>query len=314
MMNINVNDKIEKQPVVVRQISKKTSQTNKEYYDLQVSYGIKNYNAKIWNNNPDISNEITPGCIAFIWGIARDFKGIIQIHINNIEKIENPNEEILSQVMPCCQQNEAKLQKKVKEIISSIKNEYLNSLLNEVFEIPYIKENFFKKAAGAEIHHAYVGGLAQHTIEVTEIVIQLCNIYPYINYDIAVTSALLHDIGKTIELSKFPENKYTDKGRLLGHIALGIEILNKAVSKIEGFPQDLKLELEHCILSHHGMLEMGSPVVPMTLEAIALHNADKASADINGFYLAIQRDTGKDNWTDYNSTYRRFIKKSKDNI
>lgn len=168
----------------------------------------------------------------------------------------------------------------------------------------------FKNAAGAEIHHAYLGGLAQHTLEVTKIVINFTQIFSFVNYDIAVCAALLHDIGKILELSDFPENKYTSQGRLLGHINIGVEILNSFISKIENFPNQLKLELEHCILSHHGTLEMGSPVVPMTIEAIAVHNADKASADINGFHLALERDTGTDEWTDYNNTYKRFIKQT----
>jgi 3'-5' exoribonuclease len=86
-------------------------------------------------------------------------------------------------------------------------------------------------------------------------------------------------------------------------------MVDNKIAEIEDFPIDLKLELEHCILSHHGALDTGSPVLPMTLEAIAVHNADKSSAEINGFSLAIQRDTGTDNWTEYSNAYKRFIKK-----
>lgn len=310
MLNLNPNDKLESQPFIIRQICKKVSQNNKEYYHLQISYGIKNYDAKIWNYNEEIAKEISPGCIANVWGTARDFKGNIQIHIDKIKKIENPDDNLIEEITPSCELDTIKLVRDIDRIIETVQTPELNALLKSVFSSPDIKSSFFKKAAGAEIHHAYKGGLAQHTIEVTKIVMHFCSIYSCINYDIAVTAALLHDIGKIIELSNFPENKYTNKGRLIGHITLGVEVLNQEVQKIDNFPQSLKVEIEHCILSHHGTLEMGSPVVPMTIEAIALHNADKASAEINGFNLAIQRDSGTGTWTEYNNVYKRFIKKA----
>lgn len=309
MLNINTNDKLENQPVIVRQINKKMSQNNKGYYSLQISYGIKNYDAKIWDSSDDIGNEIHPGCLANIWGIVRDFKGNIQIHISKIERIDNPKDELINEITPSCFLDEMSLSKEITKIIDTIDNSNLKLLLNNVFNQSYIKDNFFKKAAGAEIHHAYIGGLAQHTVEVAKTVMNFCNIFSYINYDIAVSAALLHDIGKTFELSNFPENKYTVTGRLLGHIYIGVKLLNDTADSIDGFPEDIKLELEHCILSHHGSLETGSPVLPMTIEAITVYNADRASAEINGFHLAIERDTKSDIWTDYNSIYKRFIKK-----
>ncbi|QCX33031.1 HD domain-containing protein [Caloramator sp. E03] len=309
MLCLNPNDKIECQPFIVRKIYKKVSQNKKEYYHLQISHGIKNYDAKIWNFKDEISVNITPGCFANVWGTVKDFKGNLQIHIDKILKIENPDEDLIQQITPTCNTDPLKLEIEINKLISSVKHPKLNSLLNSIFNLPEIINNFYLKAAGAEIHHAYIGGLAEHTIEVTKIVIFLCNIYNYINRDLAVTASLLHDIGKVIELSNFPENKYTDAGRMLGHIYLGTDLISAEANKIADFPNDLLLDLKHCILAHHGTLEMGSPVVPMTIEAIALHNADKMSAEINGFNLAIQRDTNTGNWTEFNNIYKRYIKK-----
>lgn len=219
MLNLNPNDKLEGQPFIVRQICKKISQNNKEYYHLQISYGIKNYDAKIWNNNEEISKEITPGCFANVWGTVKDFKGMLQIHIDKIIKIDSPDVNLIEEITPSSDLDESNLEKEIKQIISTIKNEKLNLLLNNIFSSSQISSDFYKKAAGAEIHHAYVGGLAEHTLEVTKTIISLCKLYSYINYDIAVTSALLHDIGKVIELSTFPENKYqTAAGSLVTFI------------------------------------------------------------------------------------------------
>lgn len=310
MLHLSPNDKLENQPVIVRQISKKVGQNGREYYHLQVSTGIKSYDCKIWNNNGEIAREITPGCAASITGTAKDFKGSIQIHIDKIDKIENPDQSLIDMLTPSCEQDIEKLKTEFNRIVETIKEPKLNTLIKLVFDSTIVKNNFYKKAAGSEIHHAYLGGLAQHTVEVAKIVINYCSIFKEINYDIAVTAALLHDIGKVAELSNFPENKYTNRGRLLGHIYLGAQMTSNKMVEIEDFPQNLRLEIEHCILSHHGNLETGSPVLPMTLEAIAVHNADRSSAEMNGFSLAIQRDTGTGEWTEYSNAYKRFIKKT----
>lgn len=309
MLHLSPNDKLENQPVIVRQINKKVGQNGREYYHLQVSTGLKSYDCKIWSNSDEISREITPGCVANITGTAKDFKGTLQIHIDKIIRIQNPDQNLIETLTPACEQDGEKLKTEFSDIVDTIKDSNLNTLVKLIFDSSIVKNNFYKKAAGAEIHHAYLGGLAQHTIEVSKIVMNFCNLFKEINYDIALTAALLHDIGKVAELSNFPENKYTNRGRLIGHISLGVQMVDKKIGEIEDFPQDLKLELEHCILSHHGSLDTGSPVVPMTLEAIAVHNADKSSAEINSFSLAIQRDTGTGDWTEYSSAYRRFIKK-----
>lgn len=309
MLDLKANTNIENQPIIVRQITKKNSQNNKEYYHLQISYGIKNYDAKIWNNSDEISREITPGCIAYIWGAVREFKGNIQIHINKIERVLDPDDSIINMVTPSSELSEIKLSNELFKLISTVKSPEFYELLTQIFKSELIKTNFFKTAAGVEIHHAYIGGLAEHTLEVAKTVIHFCTLFKDINYDLALTAALLHDIGKTVELSNFPENKYTDTGRLLGHISIGVQLINDEIAKIPSFPVEYKTLLEHCVLSHHGTLDMGSPVLPMTLEAVVLHNADQASAEINGFSLAIQRDTRTGPWTDYNNTYKRFIRK-----
>lgn len=310
MLDLKANDVIENQPVIVRQISKKNSQNNKEYYHLQLSYSIKNYDGKIWSSNEEIVRDITPGCIAYIWGSAREFKGSIQIHIQKIERVLEPDDHLINLVTPSSELSPLKLKSDLQKLVGKVKDPYLLQLLMQIFDRQDVDHNFYQSAAGAEIHHAYIGGLAEHTIEVAKTILHYCNMFPKINPDLALTAGILHDIGKITELSSFPENKYTDTGRLLGHISIGLLILEEELKKIDGFPEALRLDLMHCILSHHGTLEMGSPVVPMTLEAVALHNADQSSAEINGFLLAIQRDARTGNWTDYNAIYKRFIKKS----
>lgn len=312
MLNLNANDRIEEQPMFIKNITKKTGQNNKEYLQLELSLGLKNYDARIWQNNLGIAHEITPGSIAYIWGSAKDFKGSIQIHIDRIQRVTNPARELVEKLIPSSLLEESSLLEDIESIIETVRNPHIKTLLRKIFDSQEIKNSFYRRAAGIEIHHAYLGGLAEHTIEVSKIVMNMCSIFRYINYDIIVAAALLHDIGKTRELSDFPENRYTTLGRMLGHISIGVQILTRFAAEVEGFPEDLLLELQHCLLSHHGIQEAGSPILPMTVEAIALHNADKASAEINGFNLAIERDCNTTGWTEYNNIYKRYIRKYKD--
>lgn len=307
LLSINANSKLSDIAFIVRKISKKKGQNEREYYSLRISRGIKTYDGKIWSCDEKYLS-ISPGDIVKISGSAKTFKGSIQIHIDEINVIEE-SEELIGELMPFCHKSENKLREEIEAIISTIKNKNIIKLLESIYSIPEVKENFYKKSAGVEIHHAYVRGLAQHSLEVAQNVITYCNMGYSINYDIAVATALIHDIGKVYELSNFPENAYTDEGKLLGHISIGANLIKRCIDEIEGFPKAMELDILHVILSHHGNKEMGSPVVPMTIEAIAVHNADKASAEINSFHLTIQRDNTLNNWTEYNTIYKRSIKK-----
>jgi 3'-5' exoribonuclease len=144
MLHLSANDKLENQPVVVRQITKKVGQNNREYYHLQVSFGIKNYDAKIWSNNEEIAREIIPGCIASITGTAKDFKGILQIHIDKIHRIPNPDQSLIEELTPTCELDEAVLAQDLYKIIDTVENQKLNSLLKLVFESTIVKNNFYK--------------------------------------------------------------------------------------------------------------------------------------------------------------------------
>ena len=143
-------------------------------------------------------------------------------------------------------------------------------------------------------------GLLEHTLEIIKICDLMCDIHPEINRDILICGAMLHDFGKTEELSYEPVFEYTDKGKLLGHIVISAMLVNEEAKKIKDFPEALKVCLLHVILSHQGKLEYASPVVPKTLEAIALYQADELSAKVNAYKYAILKEQKIDSrWTKY---------------
>ncbi len=183
----------------------------------------------------------------------------------------------------------------LKNVIETIKNPYLNTLLKSFFiEDKDFIETFRKSSAAKTVHHGFVGGLLQHTLAVTRLCKFYTKAYSILDHDLLISAALLHDIGKVRELSKFPENDYTDDGQLLGHIYMGAEMVAEHAADIDGFPAKLLSELQHCILAHHGELEFGSPKTPELIEAYALHLADNTDAKIETFTEAVKdKEEGK---------------------
>ena len=157
-------------------------------------------------------------------------------------------------------------------------NEYLRKLAAGYFHDPEFMKAFSFHSAAKSVHHGFVGGLLEHTLSVVKMCDYFSKQYPALNRDLLLTAAMFHDIGKTKELSAFPENDYTDDGQLLGHIIIGSQMVKERIDTMPGFPKKLESELIHCILAHHGELEYGSPKKPALIEAMALNLADNADA------------------------------------
>ena len=147
----------------------------------------------------------------------------------------------------------------------------------------------------------------QHTLSVTRLCDYYCKAYSVLNRDLLITAAICHDIGKTRELSLFPQNDYTDDGQFLGHIVIGSEMIGEKVKKIEGFPVLLASELKHCILSHHGEYEFGSPKKPAIVEAVALTFADNTDAKMETFTELLEnaKETG---WLGFNRLFESNVR------
>jgi len=188
-----------------------------------------------------------------------------------------------SDYLPHSKEDLNELMRVLKEKIESVKSHYLKSLLEALFNDPTLVEKFKRAPAATKVHQPYIGGLLEHTLKVVTICEAITEIYPEIERDFLITAALIHDIGKIREYSYEQVIDHTDEGRLLGHITLGLEMIEQKIKGIPEFPSDLELMLKHTILSHHGHLEFGSPKLPSILAAIALHYADEMEAKISGF-------------------------------
>ena len=161
-------------------------------------------------------------------------------------------------------------------------------------------QTFQFHSAAKTVHHGFVGGLLEHTLSVTKLCDYYAGYYKELNRDLLITAAIFHDIGKTKELSRFPENDYTDDGQLLGHIIIGTEMISDRMKEIEGFPASIAVELKHCILAHHGELEYGSPKKPALLEALALNFADTTDAKMETMIEALNAGGEIKGWLGFN--------------
>ena len=193
-----------------------------------------------------------------------------------------------------------------------MENPYLKKLAGSFFiEDADFAKRFKFHSAAKSVHHGFVGGLLEHTLSVTKLSAYFADNYKILNKDLLVCAAMFHDIGKLEELSTFPENDYTDEGQLLGHIMIGAMEIAERIKTIDGFPEKLAHEMEHCILAHHGELEYGSPKKPALPEAVALSYADNIDAKMETMReLLANVPEGDTQWQGFNRLFESNIRRS----
>ena len=234
--------------------------------------------AKIWEPNSQGIDEFEVFDYIDIVGDVNSFNGALQVSIKRVRKA-GEGEYNPADYLPTSRYDIEEMYQTLLKYIHSVKNPYLLEMLENLFvKNQELAKNFRTSSAAKNVHHGFVGGLLEHTLSVTRFCDFMAKVYPILNRDLLISAAILHDIGKTRELSAFPQNDYTDDGQLLGHIMIGAEMVHDEAGKIAGFPADLENKLKHCILAHHGELEYGSPKKPALAEAMALNLADNADA------------------------------------
>ena len=193
-------------------------------------------------------------------------------------------------------------------VVASLANPYLKALMESFCGDAVFMAAYCKAPAAKGMHHVYLGGLLEHSLSVVRLVDAVVPLYPDLNRDLLVVGALLHDLGKVAELSYERAFEYTDEGRLIGHISIGVEMLTERIATIPGFPRELAMLLKHMLLSHHGQYEYGSPKRPKTIEATILHYLDDMDSKINGIRSHIAKETAQGNrWTSHHRLYNLYF-------
>ena len=286
-----------------------TTKTGKEYVNVILQDKTGTVDAKIWEPGSGGIADFSELDYIYIMGEVSTFNGTIQVSIKRL-KVAAEGEYDPKDYLPVSPFDNDEMYKELSAVCDTVKNEYLHELLLSFFikDTDFIKK-FRQSSAAKQVHHGFVGGLMQHTLAVTRMCKYMVKAYPVLNHDLLITAALLHDIGKTEELSLFPANDYTDDGQLLGHIVIGSEMISEHAAEIDGFPAKLKSELKHCILAHHGQLDYGSPKVPELMEAMALNLPDNADAKMETMTELIGSTTDK-GWLGYNRLLETNIRKA----
>ena len=286
-----------------------TTKNGKPYESvlLQDKTGI--IDAKIWEPNSMGIDEFDAMDYVEVGGEVSSFQGQLQVSIKRIRKCSD-GEYDPADYLPVSDKNTEEMWTELMGYFNKIGNPHLKKLLHLIFMNPEFKERFLKSSAAKSIHHGFIGGLMEHTLSVVRLCHYYCMNYPYLNSDLLITAAACHDIGKMKELSPFPHNDYTDDGQLLGHIVMGAQMVHDMVREIEGFPHELESELVHCILSHHGELEYGSPKKPAMAEAVALNLADNADAKLETMREIMGAAKGNDQWLGYNKLFESNIRRT----
>lgn len=287
---------------------KAVSRNGSDYISLVLQDKDGTIDGKIWEPSSPSIMDFDRGDFIKINGTVNSFKDNFQISITSVTVMDKNSIDI-SEYCPVTPRDIDEMVDYLKCFIESITNEYCKRLLDCFFNNDKFMDRFKTASAAKMVHHAYIGGLLEHTISVVNICNFYSSIYPEVNRDLLITAAICHDIGKVKEISAFPENDYTDIGNLLGHIYIGTEMIDVQARKIDNFPKDLLNEIKHCILAHHGQLEYGSPQTPKLIEAELLHLADLTDSRMRR-YSDLINEREDYSWTDkadffLGSKYRR---------
>lgn len=265
--------------------------------------------ARVWDRVQELSPLFREGDIVAVEGYAGLYQDQVQLTLSDLRPSQEPGDPRL--FLEASPRDVAEMTAELRQVLKGIRNPHLKALTDR-FLSDHAFVSLFKLAPAAKnFHHSYLGGLLEHTLSVCELVGPVTAHYPELDRDLLLAGAFLHDIGKVRELAFERQIDYTDEGRLLGHIVLGLGMVEEKLAGLKGFPQETALRLKHLISSHHGEYAFGSPRRPKFLEAFALHLVDDLDAKINGIGRFMERDRQEGNWTEFNRLFERYFLKGK---
>jgi 3'-5' exoribonuclease len=290
----------------VKEKSTPVSRSGAPYLRVRLADRTGEIEGRVWDGVEEFADLFERDDFIRIKAQATSYQDRVQLNIRSIKQV-GEEEVSLDEFLPSSLRDPDEMLAELVEISQGIGNAYLKQLVMAFLE----NEEFtslFKRAPGAKrLHHSYLGGLLEHTLSVVNLIQKIKGFYEGINHDLLLAGGVLHDIGKVYELSYERSFDYTDAGRLVGHIVMGVEMVDKEIAKIEGFPPELAMLMKHLLLSHHGQYEWGSPTRPMTLEAQILHHLDDLDAKVKGIQEFMHKAEQGATWTDYHRMFERFF-------
>ncbi len=282
------------------------------YLQVELRDRTGSISARLWNAGEHQFRSFDVGDFVQIKGKVQLFQGALQIILSHIDRIESEKVD-LGDFLPHTEQDVSKLLDRLRGYLLRLGNLHLRALVECFLMDDEFMRGFCRSPAGVRNHHAYLGGLLEHVVTLLDAADRILPLYPELDRDLLLMGIFLHDVGKVRELSYHRVFGYTDEGQLIGHLVIGVEMINDKAAKVpdltgEPFPPELLLRLKHMIISHHGSYEFGSPKLPMTPEAIALHYLDNLDAKVHSFTRDIREDRNEASaWTPFNQSLQRRL-------
>ncbi len=296
-------------------VAEKQLRTNRQgglYLQVELRDRTGSIVARLWNATEAQGNAFVEGDFIRVRGKVQLFQGALQLIFTSFDRVD-PSRVAIEEFVTRSDQDIQKLYDRLRTYLLKLGDIHLRALAECFLMDDAFVQGLRQSPAGIRNHHAYVGGLLEHVVTMLDIADRIAPLYPNLNRDMLLMGVFLHDIGKIRELTGLAVFGYSDEGQLVGHIDIGVELLNEKVAKVpdltgEPFPREHLLRLKHLIVSHHGTYEFGSPRLPMTPEAIALHYIDNLDAKLHTFLRDIRDDRNATSaWTPYNQSMQRRL-------
>lgn len=292
---------------LVKEKNVAVGKNGRPFMGLQLGDATGTIDARLWDRVDELAKEFEVGEVIKIKGLVQLFQNRKQLVIHRLERVEQETVNFLD-FIPQSSKNTEDMYVELLQTVRSMKNDHLRQLVLDTLEDPEIKPLMLRAPAAKSIHHAWLGGLLEHILSICKIMDFMAGHYTFLNRDLLLFGAIFHDIGKIWELSFDNGFSYTDRGRLLGHMQLACELIDKKSSRILGFNEELRDICKHIILSHHGKLEYGSPKRPKFPEAMIVAMVDEFDSKVSTMMTLIQAERGSgEKWSRYSELFDRYF-------
>lgn len=304
--DITPGDSLE-QAFLVKHKQLRTQRSGSFYLDLELMDRTGTVPAKLWDASQWLSDSFAEDDFVLVKARSEEYRDKLQLVVDKLTRLDGGDVDV-ADFLPSTKKDVAAMVARLREVAEGMNNAHLKALVEAFLDDEAFMAGFRRAPAGVSMHHACLGGLLEHTLGVVEAARLIAERYPMVNGDLLVAGAVLHDVGKTVELGYERSFRYTDRGGLVGHISIGARMVEDKARELEGFPATLLDLVLHLVLSHHGQHEFGAPVLPATAEAVALHHLDNIDAKLFAFEAAMFGDADPTtNWTDWNRVFDRRL-------
>ncbi len=291
--DLRIGDELDNEPFLVRDMVRRTTKDGRPFLLYTLGDKTGQEAAVFWDVPDYIQSWIKTGVVALVTGRVVSYKDALQITTTDLNL---SSQHDMADFLPASKREREEMVAELHQFVADLAQPW-QGLVRQLLLSEAFLPQFASAPAARGFHHAFIGGLLEHTLSMTRLAVYLADSYPYVNKDLLVAGTLLHDMGKVIEYETAAGFSFTDDGRLVGHIVRAITMIEKAAAEPGMLSAEQLRQLVHLVVSHHGKQEWGSPVVPKTLEAVILHQIDMLDSRVQGFYDHVRANDSVDGWT-----------------